>query len=262
MVGLITKFGLDKTFQILSGVFFVICLLAALAFFPTDFPNEEQTEQKAERKSIMIYLELLKSKKLCVFLFANFIHSFSYSISYLHQVRLAVQKSVSLNIAEQFPVFMSISVGVGRIFCGLILDLKAKKKISFMQCCMLLAGLNCFLGLLAETQTHFIVFIWIFGALDGMVQAAVTPALRETIGLELLSEAYSLVLTADAIALLVGPPFVGFIVDQTRDYDAFFYTTGAPYLMAFITLFFLSCFKVKTASRTIEEETVALHGAV
>ena len=74
---------------------------------------------------------------------------------------------------------------------------------------MVLVGLNCFLGLLAETQTHFIVFIWIFGALDGMVQAAVTPALRETMGLELLSEAYSLVLTADAIALLVGPPFVG-----------------------------------------------------
>ena len=56
--------------------------------------------------------------------------------------------------------------------------------------------------------------------------------------------------------------FPGFIVDQTRDYDAFFYTTGAPYLMAFITLFFLSCFKVKTASTIIEEEAVALHGAV
>ena len=124
-------------------------------------------------------------------------------------MRLAVQKGISQNIAEQFPVFTSISIGIGRIFCGLILDLKIRKKIAFMQCFMLFAAVNCFLGLLAETQTHFIVFIWVFGALDGMVQAAVTPALRETIGLDLLSEGYSLVLTADAIALLVGPPFVG-----------------------------------------------------
>jgi len=246
MVGQTNTFGLNRTFQILSGVFFVICFLAALAFIPTAFPSEGQADEDAERKSIMVYFKLLKNKKLCVFLFANFIFSFSYSISYLHQVRLAIEKGVSRNMAEQFPVFTSISIGIGRIFCGLVLDVKIKKRISFMQCCMVLVGLNCFLGLLAETQTHFIVFIWIFGALDGMVQAAVTPALRETMGLELLSEAYSLVLTADAIALLVGPPFVGFVVDRTNDYDAFFYITGTPYLIAACILLFLHCFNNAT----------------
>ena len=122
---------------------------------------------------------------------------------------MAIGKGVSENIAEQFPVFSSISIGLGRIFCGIILDLKIKNKINFIQFFMLLAGLNCFAGLFASNQTHMIVYIWIFGVFDGIVQAAVTPALRVTTGLDFLSEAYSLVLTADAIALLLGPPFVG-----------------------------------------------------
>ena len=95
MVGQTNTFGLNRTFQILSGVFFVVCFLAALAFIPTAFPNEGQSDEDAERKSIMVYLKLLKNKKLCVFLFANFIFSFSYSISYLHQV-IRSQTSVFL----------------------------------------------------------------------------------------------------------------------------------------------------------------------
>ena len=85
MVGLTNTFGLNRTFQILSGVFFVICLLAVQALIPTDFPNERRTDE-AERKSIMVYLKLLKNKKLCVFMLANFTFSFSYPIAYLHQV--------------------------------------------------------------------------------------------------------------------------------------------------------------------------------
>ena len=95
MVGQTNTFGLNRTFQILSGVFFVICFLAALAFIPTAFPSEGQADEDAERKSIMVYFKLLKNKKLCVFLFANFIFSFSYSISYLHQV-IRSQTSVFL----------------------------------------------------------------------------------------------------------------------------------------------------------------------
>ena len=86
MIGLIDKFGLDRTFQILSGVFLFICLVAAQAFVPTDFATEEQNVKEAERKNHKIYLTLLKNKQLCVFLFANFIYSFSYSVSYVHQV--------------------------------------------------------------------------------------------------------------------------------------------------------------------------------
>ena len=122
---------------------------------------------------------------------------------------MALNKGVSENIAKQFPVFTSISVGLGRIFCGIVFDLKVKNKMVFMQITMLLAGLTCFAGLFTTNQTHLIIYIWVFGALDGIVQAAVTPALRTTVGLNFLSEAYSLILTADAIALLLGPPLVG-----------------------------------------------------
>ena len=86
LIGLIDRFGLDRTFQILSGAFFVICVIAAQAFFPTDFPVKGRKNITKKRRSHKIYLHLLKNKRLCVFLFANFIYSFSYSISYIHQV--------------------------------------------------------------------------------------------------------------------------------------------------------------------------------
>lgn len=122
---------------------------------------------------------------------------------------MAIEKGVSDNIAKQFPVFSSISIAVGRLICGAILDLKVKNAIVFIQFAMLLAALICFAGLLATKQAHFIVYIWAYGLLDGIVQAAVTPALRAVCGYDFLSEAYSLVLTADAVALLLGPPLVG-----------------------------------------------------
>ena len=88
MIGLLDKFGLEKAFRILSAMFFVICLVAAQAFLPTDFPKDgKHGEDEAKRKKVAIYVKLLKNKPLCIFLLANFTYSFSYAVSYVHQVR-------------------------------------------------------------------------------------------------------------------------------------------------------------------------------
>lgn len=122
---------------------------------------------------------------------------------------MAIEKGVSEGVAKQFPVFTSIGIGLGRIFTGLMLDLKVKDKIAYLQFFLLLYGLICFSGLIATQQAHFIVYIWLFGLVDGIVQASIAPSARSVVGLFSLSEAYSLIVSADAIALLLGPPLVG-----------------------------------------------------
>lgn len=84
--GLIDSLGLAGTFQILSAVIFAVCLISALAFLPTDFQSENETTTNVERKNVTVYAKLLKNKRLCIFLLANFTYSFSYSVAYVHQV--------------------------------------------------------------------------------------------------------------------------------------------------------------------------------
>ena len=43
-------------------------------------------------------------------------------------------------------------------------------------------------------------------------------------------------------------------MDKARDYDAYFYVTGTPYLMGFLCLFLLHCFGKKTVMNNIELE--------
>ncbi|XP_065066611.1 monocarboxylate transporter 10-like isoform X3 [Rhopilema esculentum] len=257
LVLLLKEVRFERTFQILSAVFLVICLAGGLTFCPTSYAVEKDEPEK-KTTNFRIYFKLLKNKKICIFLVANFIVSFAYGVSSIHQVQLAIEKGVQVSTAKLFPVFSSISCGLGRICCGLLLDLKVQKKIAFYQLVMFLTGLTCFLGLFATTEGHLIAYIWIYSALDGMVQTCCTPCLRTITGLTFLGEAYSMVLTVDAVSLLLGPPLVGLVVEKTRSYNAFFYMSGTPYIAAFIELFLLRCVvplsQVETSSDKRENE--------
>ena len=88
LVGLIDQIGIDKTFRILSLVFFITCLVAAQAFLPVDFSTDRGTEEEKKEKEATIYLKLLRNKRFAIFLSMNFIFSFSYAVSYVHQVRI------------------------------------------------------------------------------------------------------------------------------------------------------------------------------
>ena len=81
---LLTKIGLERTFQILAAVFLFIGLTSSQLFFSTNYQNEGQPSWKS--KGYQVYFKLLKNKPFGFFLFAMAILSFTYSVSSVHQV--------------------------------------------------------------------------------------------------------------------------------------------------------------------------------
>eukprot|EP00112_Aurelia_sp_Birch-Aquarium-sp1_P018458 Seg4404.3 transcript_id=Seg4404.3/GoldUCD/mRNA.D3Y31 product="Monocarboxylate transporter 10" protein_id=Seg4404.3/GoldUCD/D3Y31 len=247
-ISLLDNFGLKQTLQVFAALFFVVCLISSQAFCPTSYSVEEKKEESPKGKGFRIYLDLLKHKPMALFLFVNFVVAFAYTASTVHQVQFAVEFGIPKKISKQFPVFSAVANGLGRIFVGLILDsvLRKQNKVTCYKMIILLTGSTAFIGSFANNQTQLIVYIWVYSFFDGAMQTACYPALREIIGFEHLSEAASLVLVASGASSMLGPPLIGFIVDKTQDYTAFFYVAGTPPILAFILLNLLYFIKKDT----------------
>ena len=83
------NFTLERTFQVLATVMTLVCLISSQWFFPTTYESDEKVNT-AKKKGLNVYFYLLKNKAFCLYLFALFVCSFSYSVSNVHQVRKRV----------------------------------------------------------------------------------------------------------------------------------------------------------------------------
>ena len=94
IIALLDNFGLERSFQILAAVTLVMCLVAAQAYLPTSYDEpQEEKDATANSKGISLYFSLLKNKLFSLFLFANFVVCFAYSVSSVHQVSVALHES-------------------------------------------------------------------------------------------------------------------------------------------------------------------------
>ncbi|XP_065061380.1 monocarboxylate transporter 10-like [Rhopilema esculentum] len=231
---LLTKVELERTLQILAVVFLFIGLTSSRLFFSTNYQNEEQPSWKS--KGYQVYFKLLKNKPFGFFLFAMAILSFTYSVSSVHQVQLAIEYGASESLARQFPVFTAVSGCIGRLTAGVVADSKIVNIVSYFQCILFLIGTISIIAAFSYTKTHVLVYVWVYAFIEGQVNVTVTPITRDLVGLTYLSEGISLLLAVIAVPVVLGPPLIGFLADITQDYKVFFYVAGVPPLLATFAL--------------------------
>ena len=107
IIALLGNFGLERSFRILAAVILVMCLVAAQAYFPTSYDEpQEKEDTTANSKGISLYFGFLKQKVFSLFLFANFVLCFAYSVSSVHQV--------SGELHEWSSIIIVIYPGAGR----------------------------------------------------------------------------------------------------------------------------------------------------
>ena len=126
-------------------------------------------------------------------------------------MQLAIEYGVKENIARQFPVFWAISNSIGRACCGFIIDSKTFRLINFYCLVLALNGTIAIVGSFSSSPTHLIVYIWLFALTDGFVQVCITSMVRETLELDTFSEGFAILLSIDAVSIMLGPPFLGII---------------------------------------------------
>ncbi|XP_034046140.1 monocarboxylate transporter 4 [Thalassophryne amazonica] len=146
--------------------------------------------------------------------------------------------------------------------CGVIAGLKwvRPRCVYFFSFAMLFNGVTDIIGSQCKDYATLVVYCIFFGISYGMVGALQFEVLMAIVGTEKFSSAIGLVLLMEAIAVLVGPPGAGGLLDATREYMFVFLLAGTEVTLSALVLCICNILfiKKKSPARTEETETVSM----
>ncbi|XP_062265010.1 monocarboxylate transporter 4-like [Platichthys flesus] len=122
--------------------------------------------------------------------------------------------------------------------CGVIAGLKwvRPRCVYLFSFAMLFNGITDLIGSQAKDYTTLVVFCIFFGLSYGMVGALQFEVLMTIVGTEKFSSAIGLVLLMEAVAVLVGPPGAGRLLDATKNYMYIFLLAGSEVFLSAVVL--------------------------
>uniref|UniRef100_A0A8C6UC24 Solute carrier family 16 member 3 n=1 Tax=Neogobius melanostomus TaxID=47308 RepID=A0A8C6UC24_9GOBI len=139
--------------------------------------------------------------------------------------------------------------------CGIIAGLKwvRPRCVYLFSFAMLFNGITDLVGSQASDYPTLVVFCIFFGLSYGMVGALQFEVLMAIVGTEKFSSAIGLVLLMEAIAVLVGPPGAGKLLDRTKKYMFVFLLAGCEVCLSAIIIACGNFFCIKTKAPAKEE---------
>ncbi|XP_058477191.1 monocarboxylate transporter 4 [Solea solea] len=131
-----------------------------------------------------------------------------------------------------------------RPLAGLVAGMKSvrPKCIYLFAFAMIFNGITDLGGSQATDYKGLVIFCIFFGISYGMVGALQFEVLMAIVGTEKFSSAIGLVLLMEAIAVLLGPPGAGRLLDATHKYMYIFLLAGCEVTLAAFILTFGNCF--------------------
>ncbi|XP_040186717.1 monocarboxylate transporter 4 [Rana temporaria] len=266
------EFGWRGGFLILGGLLLNCCACGAL-MRPLEPSKEEKIKMKEKEKEESKDLKKKPPKKLLdfsVFKDRGFvIYTIAASIMVLGLFVppvFMVSYAKDLGIEDTKAAFLLSILGFVDIFarptCGIIAGLKwvRPRCVYLFGFAMLFNGVTDLICSMADTYGGLVVFCIFFGISYGMVGALQFEVLMTIVGTQRFSSAIGLVLLAEAIAVLIGPPSAGKILDFTHRYMFVFLIAGVEVVLSAIVLttgnFF--CIKKKPEEPHCKEEVAEI----
>ncbi|KAM4662512.1 monocarboxylate transporter 4 isoform 1-T2 [Discoglossus pictus] len=232
-------FGWRGGFLILGGLLLNCCVCAALMRPLVPSKKEETTvvEGKKPKKKLLDF---------SVFRDAGFlIYTIAASIMVLGLFVppvFVVTYAKNLGVEDTKAAFLLTILGFVDIFarptCGVLAGLKWVRPytVYIFGFAMVFNGFTDLMGSMADTYGGLVVFCIFFGISYGMVGALQFEVLMSIVGTKKFSSAIGLVLLAEAIAVLIGPPSAGKILDATGKFMFLFIIAGVEVVISSIVL--------------------------
>ncbi|XP_006141974.1 monocarboxylate transporter 14 [Tupaia chinensis] len=241
-----------------------------------DLPAQEYPEQARHRKNLGAFRVLKTASQLTVrvrrgfrdwysgyfgtaSLFTNrmfvafiFWALFAYSsfvIPFIH-----LPEIVNLyHLSEQNDVFPLTSIiAIVHILGKVVLGIVADSPCISVWNVFLMANFTLVLSIFILPLTHTYAGLAVICALIGFSSGyfSLMPVVTEDlVGIEHLANAYGIIICANGISALLGPPFAGWIYDITQKYDFSFYISGLLYMVGILFLLIQPCIRIIEQSR-------------
>ncbi|XP_004589811.2 monocarboxylate transporter 3 [Ochotona princeps] len=151
---------------------------------------------------------------------------------------LLVNYAKDAGVPDAEAAFLLSIVGcvdiVARPACGALAGLpRLRPHVPYLFSLALLAnGLTDLCSARARSYTALVAFCVAFGLSYGMVGALQFEVLMATVGAPRFPSALGLVLLLEAVAVLIGPPSAGRLVDVLKNYEIIFYLAGSEVALA------------------------------
>nr|XP_009504464.1 PREDICTED: monocarboxylate transporter 14 isoform X2 [Phalacrocorax carbo] len=186
-----------------------------------------------------------------LFAYSSFVIPFIHLPEIVKQYNLSGQNNI-------FPLTSIIAIVhiFGKVILGIISDLPCISTWNvFLMANFTLV--TCILTLpLMQTYISLAVVCALIGFSSGYF--SLMPVVTEDlVGTKHLANAYGIIICANGISALLGPPFAGWIYDITHKYDFSFYISGLLYMVGIIFLFIQPCIQKKQLREKSTEEAQA-----
>ncbi|XP_064021275.1 monocarboxylate transporter 14 isoform X2 [Pogoniulus pusillus] len=174
-----------------------------------------------------------------LFAYSSFVIPFIHLPEIVKQYNLPSQNNI-------FPLTSIIAIVhiFGKVILGIISDLPCISTWNvFLMANFTLV--TCILTLpLMQTYVSLAVVCALIGFSSGYF--SLMPVVTEDlVGTKHLANAYGIIICANGISALFGPPFAGWIYDITQKYDFSFYISGLLYMVGIIFLLIQPCIQKK-----------------
>lgn len=151
---------------------------------------------------------------------------------------------------DVFPLTSIIAIVhiLAKVILGVVADLPCIRVWNVFLMANFTLVLSIFILPLMHTYAGLAVICALIGFSSGYF--SLMPVVTEDlVGIEHLANAYGIIICANGISALLGPPFAGWIYDITEKYDFSFYICGLLYMVGILFLLIQPCIQMIEQSR-------------
>ncbi|OQV19594.1 putative Monocarboxylate transporter 3 [Hypsibius exemplaris] len=206
---------------------------------------------------------LITNTTFILYCVASFLGGISCYVPYMYLADRAKSESgIEPAYAAWLLSFVGASNIVGRLTSGVLSYRKVAGNVVIYSCACVAAGLGTAFSVWCTTFYLYAIYSSLFGFTGGIIVAMQTVVLTDIVGVERISNAFGILLFVQGVAVFVGPPFAGYLIEIEREkgplkYQLCFVVFGLVMVMSGLLLLLiplLNWIKKMTEKRAHVEE--------
>jgi hypothetical protein len=206
------------------------------------------------------YIALLIDPKFFLPSLANLFGAIGLFIPFVYLVdRADMEYKIPRTQASFLLSVIGITNTLGRLVAGAVANIKGVNSLLLHNVALILAGVSCLLVVFCVSYPIMCLFAAFFGLCIATWISLTSIVLCDLLGLQRLTNAFSLLTMTRGIATTIGSPMAGSLFDLTGDYNSPFYLGGTSLIVGgtLCSLLHLACCRngrVKNSGQSMGDE--------